>query len=152
MNALEQERHSEASRLAYFLGLPRWRDVDDLVLVEAVKKGFPIKTASLIVKKIDPDGRFLQETDLIPKSTYHRRKKGLQVLTKDESEKILRLAKVFLEVLRQYRGDTKLAAQFLLREHPMLGGRSPIDLAKESTAGSDLVLKLLAKADAGVAA
>jgi uncharacterized protein (DUF2384 family) len=40
----------------------------------------------------------------------------------------------------------------MMQEHPLLGGRTPIDLAKESIAGADLVLKLLAKADAGVAA
>jgi uncharacterized protein (DUF2384 family) len=34
----------------------------------------------------------------------------------------------------------------------MLGGRTPIDIAKESIVGADLVLTLLAKADAGVAA
>ena len=76
----------------------------------------------------------------------------MQPLTKDESEKILALARVFVEVLRQYHDDSKLAAQFLLREHAILGGRTPLDVAKESTTGADLVLKLLAQAEAGIAA
>jgi len=143
--------HSEASRLAAFLGLPKARRIGDLALVECVERGFPLNTADIIVKRVDPKGEFLQVRHIIPKSTYHRRLKKMQVLTKDESEKILALAKVFVLVLRQYHEDSKLAAQFLLREHPLLGGRTPIDVAKESTAGADLVLKLLAQAQAGVA-
>jgi hypothetical protein len=57
---------------------------------------------------------------------------------------------VFAEVLRLYHGETALVAHFLLRPHPLLGATA-IELAKESLAGADLVLKLLAKAEAGVA-
>lgn len=143
-------QYSEAGRLAAFLGL-RGKRISDLDLVERVEKGFPTTAASTLVKRVDPDGRFLNINDIIPKATYHRRVKNMQALTKEESEKVLSLAKVFVEVIRQYKGDNNLAAQFLLREHAMLGGRSPIDVAKESTAGADLVLKLLAQAEAGVA-
>jgi putative toxin-antitoxin system antitoxin component (TIGR02293 family) len=143
--------HSEASHLAVFLGLPGGKRMSDLALVERVEKGFPVRTASIIAKRVDPSGRLLQAHHFIPKSTFHRRVKNMQPLTKEESEKILAVAKVFVQLLRQYHGDSKLAAHFLLREHPMLGGRTPIDVAKESTAGADLVLKLLAQAEAGVA-
>lgn len=143
--------HSEASRLAMFLGLPGGRRMSDLALVESVERGFPPKTATILAKRMDPSGQFLQAHDFIPKSTYHRRLKNMQVLTKEESGKILALARVFVEVLRHYHGDGKLAAHFLLREHPMLRGRTPMDMAKESTAGADLVLKVLAQAEAGVA-
>jgi putative toxin-antitoxin system antitoxin component (TIGR02293 family) len=146
-----QNGHSEASRLAAFLGLPGARRISDIGLVEQVEKGFPVRTADIIAKRVDPTGRLLQAHDFIPRSTFHRRVKNVQPLTREESSKILAVARVFVELLRQYHGDSKLAAHFLLREHPMLGGRTPIDVAKESTAGADLVLKLLARAEAGVA-
>lgn len=149
MGALREDRRSEASRIAWFLGLHG--RPSDIELVERVERGFPVKTANTIVRRLDPEGRHLQVTDIIPKSTYHRRLKAKQALTKDESEKILALARVFVEVIRQYRDDTMLAARFLVRKHPMLGGRTPLGVAKDSTAGADLVLKILAKADAGVA-
>jgi len=149
---LLENGYSEATRLAAFLGLPKAKKMSDLTLVERVERGFPPNTASIIIRRVDPKGQFLQVSHIIPKSTYHRRIKKMQVLTKDESEKILALAKVFVQVLRQYHGDSKLAAHFLLREHAMLGGRTPIDVAKESTVGADLVLKLLAQAEAGIAA
>ena len=65
--------HSEASRLAVFLGLPGGRRMSDLALVESVERGFPPKTAAILAKRLDPSGRFLQAHHFIPKSTYHRR-------------------------------------------------------------------------------
>lgn len=141
---------SEAVRIAKFMGLPHWEGMDDMGLVERVRKGFPARTATVVVERIDPHGRFVRATDIIPKSSLHRRKD--QPLTKDQSEKVWALSKVFSEILRVYHGDSDQAAHFLVRKHPMLAGRQPIELAIESIAGADLVLKLLAQADAGVAA
>ena len=150
MPASDTSTASEARRIARFLDLPRWSEADDLSLVNRVLKGLPAKSVTTVVRRIDPEGRFVQETDLIPKSTWHRRKG--QALTKDQSEKIWALSKLFLEVLRLYHDDSDKAARFLMQPHPLLGGRTPISLAKESIAGADLVMKLLAQADAGVAA
>ncbi len=141
---------SEASRIARFMGLSQWRKIDDLGLVECVHNGFPADTATTVAQRIDPEGTFVKATDIIPRSTFHRRKDG--VLTKDESEKVLALSRVFSEALRIYHDDRKSVAFFMLKGHPMLGGRTPIDLATESIAGADLVLKLMARADAGIAA
>jgi putative toxin-antitoxin system antitoxin component (TIGR02293 family) len=149
MSAVKTAAVSEARSIAKFMGLADWARLDDLGLVERIAKGFPVKTATTVIERLDPEGKFVRATDIIPKSTLHRRKNAL---TKDESEKVWALSKVFYEVLRIYHGDAGRAARFMIQEHPMLGNRMPIDLAKESIAGADLVLKLLAKADAGVAA
>lgn len=125
--------------------------MDDVGLVEKIETGLPISAAEKIVRRIDPKKAYLSVQDIIPKATYYRRKELGKPLSKDLSEKIFALSKVFYETLRQYHGDTNTAALFLLRKHPMLGGRSPFDIAKESTAGADLVLKVLARAEAGVA-
>ena len=142
---------SEASRIAQFMGLPRWQRIDDLGLVASVHRGFPAKTATTVARRIDPEGRFLKATDIIPKSTLHRREKDKKPLSQDESEKVLALSRVFAEVLKIYHGDNGRSSVFLERPHAMLGGRSPIALAIQSIAGATLVLTLLARADAGVA-
>ncbi|MDH3596582.1 MAG: DUF2384 domain-containing protein [Rhodospirillales bacterium] len=152
MSVAETRPLSEASRIARFMGLRRWAEISDLGLVETVETGLPLSTAERIIRRIDPDGLYLHVHDIIPKATYYRRKEQGKPLTRDQSEKILALSRVFDEILRQYHGDTKTAVMFLVRPHPMLGGRSPLDVARESTAGADLVLKLLARAEAGVAA
>lgn len=143
---------SNSSRIAEFMGLPRWREIDDLDLVARVQKGFPARTAATVVSRIDPEGRFLKATDIIPRSTLHRREKDNRLLTQGESEKILALSRVFAEVLRIYHQDSDASGHFLTRAHSLLGNRPPIDLATESIAGADLVLRILAQADAGVAA
>ena len=77
---LLENGHSEASRLAVFLGLPKGKGMSDLTLVERVERGFPPNTANIIVKRVDPKGEFLQVHHIIPKSTYHRRLKKMQAL------------------------------------------------------------------------
>lgn len=143
---------SEARRIAHFIGLDRVKDIDDLGLVERVTKGFPVRTVATVIKRIDPDGRFVKETDIIPKSTLHRRGRDQKPLSRDESERLLALSRVFSETLRLYHDDSAKSAQFLVTPHAMLGGQSPMQLAIGSIAGADLVMKLLQKADAGQAA
>lgn len=152
MSATLKKPRSEASRIARFMGLSKWPEMSDVRLVTRVEAGLPLSTAEKIIRRIDPDGVYLHVQDIIPKATYYRRKEQGKPLTKDQSEKVFALAKVFAETLRLYHGDTRTAVMFLSRTHPMLGGRSPLDMAKESVAGADLVLKLLARAEAGVAA
>lgn len=77
--------------------------------------------------------------------------KKRKALNRDQSERVFALSKVFSETLRQYHDDRESASLFLMRSHPLLGGRSPMDIARESTAGADLVLKLLDQAEASVA-
>ena len=143
--------HSEASRIAKFMGLKAWPRIDDVGLVALVETGLPISTAVTIARKLDPKGAYLEVYDLIPKATYYRRKKLKKPLTKDQSEMIYALSKVFSEAIRHYHDDKESASLFLSRKHPLLGGRSPLDVARESTAGADLVMELFARAEASVA-
>lgn len=142
---------SEASRIAQFMGLREWKKMDDLQLVRKVELGLPVSAARAIAHRIDPAGANLRVYDLIPKATYYRRMEQKKPLSKEQSEKIFALSKVFSETLRQYHDDKESASLFLLRNHPLLGSRSPLDVARESTAGADLVLKLLDKAEASIA-
>lgn len=144
--------HSEASLIARLLGLRGWSSMSDIRLVERVSAGLPVSAAYALVRNIDPQGERLQVEDIIPRASYYRRKTQGKPLSKQQSEAIFALSKVFAETLRQYHDDKESASLFLSRRHPLLGGRSPLDVARESTAGADLVLKLLARAEAGIAA
>ena len=143
--------HSEAARIAQFMGLRGWQDTDDRRLVRRVVSGLPVSVVQTIVKRVDPTGSHLDVHDLVPKSSFYRLKEQKKPLTKEQSERIYALAKVFTEALRQYHDDQDATLLFLSRKHPLLGNRTPLDVTCESTAGADLVLKLLDKADAGVA-
>jgi putative toxin-antitoxin system antitoxin component (TIGR02293 family) len=143
---------SEASLIARFLGLRGWSSMSDIRLVERVSAGLPLSAAYALVRHIDPEGERLQVEDIIPRASYYRRKAQGKPLSKQQSQSIFALSKVFAETLRQYHDDKESASLFLSRKHALLGGRSPLDVARESTAGADLVLKLLARAEAGIAA
>jgi putative toxin-antitoxin system antitoxin component (TIGR02293 family) len=142
---------SEASRIAQFMGLRKWQDMNDLKLVSKVESGLPVSAVRRIVHRIDPNELSVTVYDVIPKTTYYRIKDKKKPLSREQSEKVFALSKVFSETLRHYHDDQESASMFLMRDHPLLGGRSPLNVARESTAGADLVLKLLDQAEASVA-
>lgn len=53
-------------------------------------------------------------------------------------------------VARAFRGDGARIDDFLTRPHPLLDGESPLDLATSSSAGSEAVLRLVRRAEAGI--
>lgn len=131
------------------MGLPNWQRMGDLDLVSKVQEGFHGITAVEVFRKIDRDEKIVKVTDVIPKSTLHRYMH--KPLPQEQSEKVLAMSKLFSEVLRIYHNNSQKAAAFLVKDHPMLGNQSPIVIATGSIAGVDLVMKILAQADAGVA-
>ena len=103
--------------------LPRsFAELDDLV-----HQGLP-KTA--LRAGVDQVGRTADERRrllfrIIPEATFKRR---LDRLTPDESEKTERLARVFATALHVW-DDEDDAREFLNTPHPLLGERSPLDVA-----------------------
>ena len=71
-------------------------------------------------------------------------------LSKDLSEQLWQVARVFVEAQRYY-DDAADALEFMMRPHPLLESRTPFELAKATAVGADLVLQVLAQAQAGVA-
>lgn len=144
-------RHStdpEPVQIAELLGLARPASFDDLKLVDSMRHGFPARSAERVVRSMDPSGARMTAYDLVPKSTLHRAIEADKPLSTDASETLWQVARVFIEARRQYR-DTEAALAFLFRAHPLLHGRRPFDLARETAAGADLVLRILAQAEAG---
>jgi putative toxin-antitoxin system antitoxin component (TIGR02293 family) len=141
---------SEPVQIARFLGLPRAESFNDLKMVEAIRRGVPARSAEVVAKHIDPTGLHVSVHDFVPKSTLHRARQENKSLSKAISEQLWQVARVYVEARRQY-GTDRDALAFLLRRHPLLEDQAPFSLAKETVAGADLVLRLLAQAEAGVA-
>ena len=49
-----------------------------------------------------------------------------------------------------YRGDRSAIEVFLDREHPLLEGNTPLDLARSGSAGAEAVLNLIRRARVGM--
>lgn len=141
---------SEPMQIADVLGLPRPSSFDDLKLADNIARGVPVRSVDRVIAFIDPSGLTIKSTHFVPKSTFQRRKADDGLLSPDKSGKLWQVARVFVEARRHYRCDEQARA-FLLRAHPLLEGRRPLDLARETAAGADLVLKVLGEAEAGVA-
>ena len=141
---------AEPAAVAAVLGLARPESYTDLKLADAIAGGVPARSAETIARRIDPTGRRLTVYDIVAKAKFHRRKQAKKPLSRDDSERLWHIARVYREAMRQYRDETAAVA-FLFRPHPLLEGRRPIDLVKESAAGAALVLKVLEGAEAGVA-
>lgn len=144
------ETASEAAQIAEFMGLPHPENFSELSMVEAIRHGVPTRSAEVVAKHIDPTGARISVYDFVPKSTLHRCRQDHRRLSKDVSEQLWQVARVYVEARRQY-GSDRDALEFLLRRHPLLDDQTPFALAKETVAGTDVVLRLLAQAEAGVA-
>jgi putative toxin-antitoxin system antitoxin component (TIGR02293 family) len=100
---------------------------------------------------IDILGRGTVIGRIVPEATFRRHKSNRKVLSRAMSERLYEVGRVVVVAEAAYRGDSEGARRFLVRPHPLLDGRTPLDLAIASSAGADAVINLLHKADAGFA-
>ena len=141
---------SEPVQIAQFMGLRHAEAFNELKMIDALRQGVPARSAEVVAKHIDPTGTQVSVYDFVPKSTFHRCRHDNRRLSKDVSEQLWQVARVYVEARRHYGADDDALA-FLLRRHPLLDDQTPFSLAKETIAGAELVLRLLAQAEAGVA-
>lgn len=141
----------DAAAIARLLGLPSWRKMNSLSLVDQIEQGLPLQAVERVAQVMAPDDPRARFT-LLPRSTWIRlRKRSPQRLTRERSERVHGVARVLLEARRLWKDDRPAMVRFLNRPHPLLGGRVPLDVARESTAGADLVVRIIGEARAGVA-
>ena len=142
---------SDAAEIARLMGLPSWRKMNSLSLVNQIERGLPLQVVERISQAMapdDPQAKF----SLLSRSTWSRlQKRSRQHLTREMSERIHGVARVLLEARRLWAGDESAMVRFLNRPHLLLAGRTPLDVARESTAGADLVVRIVGEARAGVA-
>jgi putative toxin-antitoxin system antitoxin component (TIGR02293 family) len=90
------------------------------------------------------------ERSVIPARTWRHRKNKRQKLSVEESDRVVRLARV-QAVAEDVFGDAEKANRWLRETLGILDGKSPLDVAR-TEAGARLVEQLLAKIDWGAAA
>ena len=138
---------SSAVRIGALLGLKRAEELDDLTLADRVAKGLSPSSAAASAKVLGSE-RVIGP--IVPEATLRRARVGRKSLSREHSERLYEIGRVLDELARIYHGDVRSITGFLGTPHPMLGGRTPFDLARSSSAGSDAVLRLIERADAGM--
>lgn len=144
---LEFLQHGSPGPNAYaiLLGL---RDFDSVRLVRHVEQGLSIKTFY----------RFLQNSSfspnqlsglvaIAPRTLTRRREEGR--LTANESDRLLRTARVFARALELFDGDEDAAKRWLSSPQVPLGGAVPLSLIKTEV-GSREVEAVISRIEHGV--
>ena len=124
------------------------KPMDRLALARRIDEGLPLST--LVAFRAHVGDRLFEKA--VPKARERRLRSSGRPLSVSTAERLYRLAVIYIDVLRIYRGDEEAAAGFLLRPHMMLRDMAPIDLAVDSSSGLDAVRDVLAGLRFGFAA
>jgi putative toxin-antitoxin system antitoxin component (TIGR02293 family) len=117
--------------------------------VDLAERGVPISALDQISKRIAPsDVTFKYK--IVPKATLARAKSRAARLSPTQSTVIVRLAKIW-SLARTVWGSDDAARSFLLRQHQLLDGRRPIDVAIENELGAELIREILGRLQNGSA-
>jgi putative toxin-antitoxin system antitoxin component (TIGR02293 family) len=138
--------------LAGLLGLRRRpeRPFSPFEIIERIQNGLPIAALDRISHGLAPsDANF--KYLIVPRATLARRKKRRENLSVDESDRVVRLVKIWVFARDVWGGDDAARA-FLFRPHMILEGHRPIDVALATDIGARLVEDILGRLKYGSAA
>jgi putative toxin-antitoxin system antitoxin component (TIGR02293 family) len=128
-----------------WLGTP---DVSEQRLVHLVEGGLPTKVINhLLGKGLTRDEVF---DIIIPLRTWKHRKSRHQLLSKEESERAVRAARVLARA-QAVMGDQKSALEWLRAPKRRFEGRAPLEMLRTETGGR-LVEQMLIQIDEGMTA
>lgn len=119
-----------------------------LALADSVENGLPVSALDRLAAEVSPgDAGF--KFRLIPKATLERRRKAAKkLLSREESDRLARVAKVFAMAENVF-GSAENARDFLTRPHMMLDNKLPLDVALATGPGADVVSNILGRAAYG---
>jgi putative toxin-antitoxin system antitoxin component (TIGR02293 family) len=117
-------------------------------IIEEIKNGLPISSFNNFRQKINLSEKALSDTIDISKRTLTRRKKKGR-LSSLESERLVRLAKLFDKATTVFGNDESVTAQWFKTPARGLGGNTPLVMA-ETELGAQEVFALLVRIEHGV--
>ncbi len=121
---------------------------DPAGLVRQVRAGFPFSRLAQLQKTVALPWDRIVDLVQIPRRTLARREKEGR-LRPDESDRVLRAARLVDMVVDLFEGDLDAARQWLQAPQPGLGGESPLDFAGTEV-GAREVERLVARLEHGV--
>jgi putative toxin-antitoxin system antitoxin component (TIGR02293 family) len=136
--------------LARFLGVRRGnRVMTTMLLIGEVERGLPFASLAKVFDEVAPDEPKLRYT-VVPRATFARKRSGGSRMSREQSDHVARVARVWMLALKVWKTPDEARA-FLLRPHPMLENRRPIEVTM-TTEGARLVEDILGRLYYGTAA
>ena len=128
------EAHREALRAGrlgpyWYVALVGLRSADPIGIVKSVQKGLRYSALERLQKNSGLATADLAEAVVITPRTLARRKEEGR-LDPEESDRVLRLARVFGKALQLFEGDAPQAREWLSTPQRGLGGQRPLALAR----------------------
>ena len=117
-------------------------------LARLVGRQIPLRVLSCVKRAGFSDREIWQL--IIPERTHRHRRAKKESLTIEESDRLVRLTRI-QALTEDVFGDSKKANRWLREPLGILGGRSPLEIAR-TDAGARLIEQILAKIDWGAAA
>lgn len=117
-------------------------------LLKLIQKGFAWKTLQRFVHNTGFTMEQVADLVAIPKRTLARRKADGR-LTAEESDRLLRAARIYSRALELFDGDRDAATGWLTDRNIALGGVSPLDYARTEL-GADEVENLVGRIEYGI--
>jgi putative toxin-antitoxin system antitoxin component (TIGR02293 family) len=106
-------------------------------LVQEVERGLPWKSFERFVENIGLRASDIAELIPLPARTLARRKREGR-LQPDESERLLRLARIFARALELFDGDHDAASEWLTTRKIALRDAVPLELARTEIGASEV--------------
>ncbi len=144
--------HADAPSLSY---LDIFR-AEPLARIRMVKAGLSAATAKQIISDLDMRGADAADALDVPISTINRKAKNQDVLSRDESERFIGLARLIgqVQAMVEDSGDPRgfdaqaWTARWLAEPLPAFGGERPVDYL-DTMEGQALVSNMLSRIQSG---
>lgn len=132
----ESAFHSVSS----LLGL---KEQNTFELIGSIQSGLPFSALDVFQSKVGLLKTEVSAVIVLPASTLSRKKKSGQ-LTPPQSERLVRLAKLYSSALELFEGDEDEAREWLKRPREALGGQTPLEMAKTELGAREVENLILA--------
>ncbi len=131
-----------------YLSLLGLRSFDTGSLLKRLDEGLSYAAFERLMRRLKVTSQRLADTALITQRTLARRKKAGR-FGPDESDRLVRIARVFSRAIDLFDGDEDLAQAWMMRPRRALGGPSPFEMARTEV-GAREVEKLIHQIEHGV--
>lgn len=131
-----------------YLSLLGLRSFDTASLLKRLEEGLSYAAFERLKRRLKVSSQELAAAALITKRTLARRKKAGRMHL-DESDRLVRLARVFSRAIELYEGDSEGAQGWMMRPNRAFGGVRPFEMAKTDV-GAREVENLIGRIEHGV--
>jgi putative toxin-antitoxin system antitoxin component (TIGR02293 family) len=131
-----------------YLSLLGLRSFDTAGLVKRLEEGISYSAFERLKKSLQVSSRELADAALITPRTLARRKRAGRMQS-DESDRLVRLARVFSRAIELFEGNSERALEWMKRSSRALGGPSPFEMAKTEVGAAE-VERLINQLEHGV--